>query len=611
MNNNSSIVPGLFIQFLFLTVSVLIIFFPTLHAQVSLIDDVDMLNWLLNSESSSTKLHQILFPGSAHGGYYRPLVGLSFWFDKILFNVDPFVMHLEGVLLHLFNIFLVFIMTRECLVLLGKNKNQLFPLIAGLLFGLHPVTTESVNWISGRTDIIMGNFVLLGTIMLIHYKRVGHIRYLILALFAVLIGGLAKEAAFGCLAGGIFLFTARCSENYGDSGITDSQNTAPVFDIVIFYSIAFLAALFWGYYWIVLLCLFGYLAITMYRCIKINPMVLKNSVKPVLILLMVMSFSVALFILLRRLVFISDDGKIGNTLRLMLVDTNYSISLFTGAFGFYIKKFISPWPLNFFILEIDPLYDFVGIAVLLIMMRLLTKNTISTALFFVGVGLVVPVLPFVFGTIAWTSYAERYIYLPSAFWSSALAVQAAKMYEIKFYGQRAKMKWAVTALFLAVMIVFSITSWKRNVVWQKNVTLLQDTVEKSPMVKPLRDFYMAALFYVGRYEDAAEQYEIGRSLYSRTYDPAPDLMMGKILQNRHKFNDAYRLYQKVNTITGFKSEPSLYAMISFLEHCPREASFCLSKLEIQKQILLYRSMLNKLHENSCIDNYSKQIGSHS
>ena len=30
--------------------------------------------------------------------------------------------------------------------------------------------------------------------------------------------------------------------------------------------------------------------------------------------------------------------------------------------------------------------------------------------------MLLPALPFAFGTIAWTGYAERYIYLSSAFW---------------------------------------------------------------------------------------------------------------------------------------------------------------------------------------------------
>lgn len=49
----------------------------------------------------------------------------------------------------------------------------------------------------------------------------------------------------------------------------------------------------------------------------------------------------------------------------MAGDPNYSVSVFLGAVGFYVKKFFLPLPLNLFIVEVDPLYDFIGIGVLL------------------------------------------------------------------------------------------------------------------------------------------------------------------------------------------------------------------------------------------------------
>lgn len=599
LNKVSYINSSLYFKLLFLTAAVLIVFYPTIHAEVSLIDDMDMLNWLHHSESDITRLRQILIPGGAHGGYYRPLIGISFLFDKVFFSADPVIMHLEGILFHLINVVLVFFLTRECLSLLGKKQDGMPPFFAALLFGLHPITTESVNWISGRTDIMMGNFVLFGAILFIRYRRVDQIRYLFPALFALLLGVLAKEAAIGFLAGGVLICILQkpdCSWNLG-TAVPHAAGSSAI-DFLIFYSVAFLSALFLGNNWVVLLCFAGYWLLVMYRQTSTKSMILRNHVKPVLIVVLVTSLSVVLLFLLRRMAFSSDAGKIGNTIRLMFMDLNYSISLFIGAMGFYVQKFVFPWPLNFFILEIDPLYDFVGIAVVLIMIRFLTKNTLSIALFFIGVGLVLPVLPFVFGTIAWTSYAERYIYLPSAFWSVALAVQVMKIMEMRSNINRPDLRLMITVFLITVATVFSITTWQRNVVWQKNVTLLQDTVDKSPRVKPLRDFYMAALFQAGRYEEAAEQYEIGKSLYSRIYDPAPDIMMGMIQQNMLKNNDAYLLYEKANENTHFKSETSLCAMLSFLEQSAKNSSLSLSSTEIHRQILLYRSRLKKLQDKS-------------
>ena len=42
--------------------------------------------------------------------------------------------------------------------------NRLAPLFAALLFAVHPVHTESVSWISGRTDVLAALFFLLANL---------------------------------------------------------------------------------------------------------------------------------------------------------------------------------------------------------------------------------------------------------------------------------------------------------------------------------------------------------------------------------------------------------------------------------------------------------------
>jgi len=599
-------------QLLFVSAVVLAVFYPTIWAEISLIDDMDMMNWLLHSEPDLKMLHQILLPGDMHGGYYRPLVGSSFWFDRVAFGADPVIMHLEGVVFHLVNVILVFVLTRECLVLLGMKQVYVYACVAALLFGLHPITTESVNWISGRTDIMMSNFVLLGVILLLRYKRVGHRYFLISALLAVFIGSLAKEAAFGCLLGVLLLLKLNVTEAQRWGATRSASNSAAIFDFLTCYAVAVYVALYWGNYWIVLCCFSVFWLWTIYRRPVVGPERVRTHAKLILIAFLMISVSVALLFLIRRLVFSADVGKIGSTIKLIFVDPNYSISLFLGAIGFYVQKFVFPWPLNFFILEIDPIYDLAGIAVMLMLIRFFTFSTISTALFIAGMGLILPVLPFAFGTIAWTSYAERYIYLPSAFWSTALLVQTAKFLEnsdIKLYPV---IKYSFIGLFMAVIIICSVSTWQRNIVWQRNITLLQDTVAKSPKVKPLRDFYMSALFRADRYDEALEQYNIGKLLYSRSYDPAPDIMMGFILQSRQNSNDAYQYFNKANIGTGFRSETSLRAMIEFLELARKGSStLSLSDPEIQQLIVEYRSKLEKLRQALPLEHSRTQKGNHS
>jgi len=588
-------------HFLLLTITILVVFSPTIHAEVSLIDDFDMLNWLHQVDLDFTHIQQILFPGGNHGGYYRPLVGISYLLDKYFLNIDPLFMHLEGIFFHLLNVFFVYLLSHECLQLFKKQYNYLIPLYSSLIWGLHPIVTESVNWISGRTDIMMGNFVLFGTILILRYKRSSKRGYLLSAIMMILLGCLAKEAAFGAFAGVVLLIFTPITHFHCNAPTVASKNisTNSIVTFLIFYGISFISALFYRNYWIVLISFLGYWVFVLWQTKKHDNKALSDLLSPILLASLLITMSIGMFLLLRRMAFVTDAGKIGSTIRLMFMDPGYSVSLFIGAIGFYVQKFICPWPLNFFILEVDPLYDFVGIIVIFIIIKFLTRHTIVTSLFIIGAGLVITVLPFAFGTIAWTSYAERYMYLPSAFWCVALGILFANLLNKKSIILKTVSKNSALVLLHFILMILAITTWQRNVVWQKNVTLLGDTVKKSPKIRVLRNFYMAALFNAGQYSEAIEQYEIAKTLYSRTYDPAPDLLMAHIQQIKNNNNIAYQYYQYAITATGSNSLLPLQAMVSFLEKIVLlDGPFILSKSEIQQKILLHRFTLKKLQEQA-------------
>jgi tetratricopeptide (TPR) repeat protein len=87
-----------------------------------------------------------LYPEQA-AAYYRPVVMLSLWFDRILSETFPFSFHLTNVLLH----GLVSALTAHAGRLL--TGSSLAGLLAGLLFAIHPAHAESVSFVSGRTDL--------------------------------------------------------------------------------------------------------------------------------------------------------------------------------------------------------------------------------------------------------------------------------------------------------------------------------------------------------------------------------------------------------------------------------------------------------------------------
>lgn len=88
-------------------------------------------------------------------GYYRPVVLLSYAVDHSLWGLHPFGFHLTNILLHALAAVLVCVLVVQ---LAGKPEAGF---IAGLLFAVHPVHTESVTFVSGRTDVLAAIFVLL------------------------------------------------------------------------------------------------------------------------------------------------------------------------------------------------------------------------------------------------------------------------------------------------------------------------------------------------------------------------------------------------------------------------------------------------------------------
>lgn len=111
---------------------------------------------------SSENIAEIFEPSSAVMLNYHPLTVLSLAIDYSrgyddldnTLKIDPFVA--TNLLLHLLNVFLVFI-----LVFKLSNKKLWAAVIASALFAIHPMHVESVAWISGRKDVLYGFFFLL------------------------------------------------------------------------------------------------------------------------------------------------------------------------------------------------------------------------------------------------------------------------------------------------------------------------------------------------------------------------------------------------------------------------------------------------------------------
>ncbi len=106
------------------------------------------------------------------GRYYRPLVALTFCLDNRISEIygnEQYarVFHLTNIIIHVIATMLLL----RILVLLCRSLKPALP--AALLFAVHPVHTEAVTWISGRTDSLACVFYLAAGLCWIQFTRRG------------------------------------------------------------------------------------------------------------------------------------------------------------------------------------------------------------------------------------------------------------------------------------------------------------------------------------------------------------------------------------------------------------------------------------------------------
>jgi len=277
---------------------------------------------------------------------------------------------------------------------------------------------------------------------------------------------------------------------------------------------------------------------------------------------------IALAVVLRRLAFTSDMGKFGRLVTLMADDPNHTISVFLGALGFYVKKFFLPLPLRFFILEVEPLYDFVGMAVLLGIALMIIRRTLPAVFILAGACMLAPSLPLAFGTVAWTGYAERYVYIAAAFWSVALFAGIASLKV--FDGWVRWKKFVVAACTVTVVITFASVTFTRNLQWRHNTGILADTVNKAPRAKTIRIMYAFALLLENRIPEAKREADIARTLYSLEYDENVDIVTAAILKESGQLKEAESCYREAVQRTKFRSANALASIIRFYEDFLRD-----------------------------------------
>lgn len=422
--------------FALLSLITLLAYYPSLFAGFNSVDDLNMVNGL--DERGPINLVQLFFPSGAY--YYRPLTILTYLLDRDLWGSIASFMHLENILLHLLNTLLVFAVTRR-LTPLWKTSGLWPAFFAGLVFALHPLTVESVSWVSGRTDLIMTLF-LLGALWLtlagLHKQRWWLFGGAAIALF---IAPLAKEVAVFVLPGLVWLIVVYPGDGHWFQRLRQR-------------------------WWPLLAVNAGTLGYLLWRS-----MIIRHD----------SGISTAL------------KGVTGGAEGLDFFVLLDKLRVALKVYGFYFKKLFVPWPLNFAIVEISDWYLLAGIVLVVLLLYLIWRADVPGAFGLMAFYVLSPALLVVFGKMTWTPLAERYLYTSVAFFAPVTAWWIARSVST----QR-----SLSVAPLILLGVFFTTTFHRSWVWQDNLRLYQDTVAKSPAFDAAKSELASAFMVRGQMEDA-------------------------------------------------------------------------------------------------------------
>ncbi|MHB8882099.1 MAG: glycosyltransferase family 39 protein [Thermodesulfovibrionales bacterium] len=119
--------------------------------------------------------------------YYRPITYLTFLIEGRLHGFTPFLVRFFNVLLHSINAFLVY------KIALSLYKGKYTALLAGLLFAVHPLNTESVDFNSGGRNTMLACFFIL--LAYLFHRR-----------------SIIQQSISGAFAGGVFFLAGLFSK---------------------------------------------------------------------------------------------------------------------------------------------------------------------------------------------------------------------------------------------------------------------------------------------------------------------------------------------------------------------------------------------------------------
>ncbi len=164
-------------------------FYPSIKSGFTCVDDSAMVT--VNPYITDLSIENIKKAfTSYYFKLYHPIVTLSYMLEYHFFQKDPYIYHLDNLILHVFNALIVFFILKKI------TKSIAIAYITALLFAIHPTRVETVFWISSRKDTLCSFFYLLSIFLYIkNYDSKYFKTFLALSLFSFILSCMSKPMA--------------------------------------------------------------------------------------------------------------------------------------------------------------------------------------------------------------------------------------------------------------------------------------------------------------------------------------------------------------------------------------------------------------------------------
>ncbi|HTA26494.1 MAG TPA: hypothetical protein VK809_01805, partial [Bacteroidia bacterium] len=128
---------------------------------------------------------------------YHPLTMLSLAVNYHYAQLEPKTYYLTNILLHISNVFLVFLLSIGfCKRLkIKENRSLIMGSFCALWFGVHPMHVESVSWLAERKDVLYAFFYFTGLLLYLRYVDTTKIKWYLLTILCFIASCLAKPMA--------------------------------------------------------------------------------------------------------------------------------------------------------------------------------------------------------------------------------------------------------------------------------------------------------------------------------------------------------------------------------------------------------------------------------